>query len=160
MLRTVILKHNTPNDLFLPEGFVMLLKNSISCTFLLFLSACTTNYPMTVGVLGGAAIGAGAGAAIGRASTSVTVPNAMGVGAAIGVPAGILLAYTSDSIAKSYILAENDTAIAENYNQIITNQNYIEELRHEVAEVSPQGLPDEDSAQYIYMGPSLGNPWR
>ncbi len=130
-------------------------------TFLaIILSGCTTNYPNTVGAIGGGAIGAGVGAAIGRGSSSISVPHGLGVGAAIGIPVGIVLAHSSDAVAKYYILSTNQETIASNYGQIVFNQTVLEDIRHNISLDAPRGLPDEDLAEYIYLGPSLGNPWR
>ena len=130
-------------------------------TFLaIILSGCTTNYPNTVGGIGGGVAGAGIGAAIGRSSSSISVAKGLGVGAAVGIPVGILVAHTSDSIAKYYIISANQDMIKGNYDQIIFNQMVIDEIRQGVALDTPRGLPDEDLAEYIYVGPSLGNPWR
>lgn len=133
---------------------------SMLLSLALLSSACTTNYPQTVGGVGGGLVGAGVGAAIGRSSSSISVAHGMGVGAAIGVPAGILLAYTSDAAAKYYIISSNENAISDNYRQIVINQETIEGARQVIFVEAPRGLPDEDRAEYIYLGPSLGNPWR
>lgn len=126
----------------------------------LLITGCTTNYPLTVGTLGGAAAGTGIGAIVGKSSSSITVPHGMAVGAGIGVPAGIALAYASDSFAKHYIIASNDATIERNNELIAENQAYLDSLRYSVMSEEPRGMPDEDYLDYIYMGPSLGNYWR
>ena len=97
---------------------------------------------------------------MGRASSSLTVPEGLGYGAAIGVPVGILVAYGSDEYAKYYILSSNNAQIRENNRTIRSNQDQIEEVRALVGTEEAKGFPDEDKIDHIYLGPTLGNPWR
>jgi hypothetical protein len=126
----------------------------------LSITGCTTNYPTTVGTLGGAAAGAGVGAIVARNSASISNVQGIGYGALIGIPVGIGIAHLSDATAKYYIISTNDDAIRENQQIISDNQRYIEEERLQALFERPRGNPDPDNAEYIYVGPTMGNVWR
>jgi hypothetical protein len=133
----------------------------ISSLLLLAVSAgCTTNHPVGYGSLGGAAAGAGVGAIVARNSSSISNVQGIGYGALIGIPVGIAAAYISDTTAKYYIISSNNSAIEDNYETIYDNQATINRLRYEALMERPRGNPDPDLAEYLYIGPKLGNSWR
>lgn len=132
-----------------------------ACTILLvLLTGCVTQHPAGYGAVAGAGIGAGVGAIVASSSSDYSLGRSMGFGAAIGVPAGIAVGYAANETAKYYILSSNNDAIDLNNEMIVDNQNEIQYLRDGVAAQEPIGLPDEDRAEHIYVGPSLGNSWR
>jgi hypothetical protein len=141
------------------------MKKSIlkSTSLVLVLSAmagCTTNHPIAYGSLAGAAGGAGVGAIVAANSASITNGQGIGYGAIAGIPIGIAAAYISDNVGKHMIIDENNDAITTNYQTIYDNQAMIDQLRYETFMERPRGNPDPDLAEYIYLGPKMGNPWR
>jgi hypothetical protein len=132
----------------------------ILINLVLILAGCTTNYPTTYGSIGGAAAGAGIGAIVAHNSSKISNFQGIGYGALIGIPVGIIVAHASDATAKYYILSSNDDTIAENKDIIFANQQYLNEERAQVMFERPRGNPDPDLAEYIYVGPTLGNVWR
>jgi len=126
----------------------------------LFLSSCGLS-PAEAG-FGGAALGAGTGAAIASAISNGDVAASAGLGAAIGFPAGIVLALAADAFWTPGSSKEADFAedIAANQQEIYENNKTIEELRRQANEEIPQGNPPSYNRQKIYDGPTLGNMYR
>ena len=124
------------------------------------LVGCTTDHPIAYGSLGGAAAGAGVGAIVAANSSSISNIEGIGYGALIGIPVGIAAAYVSDTTAKYYVISSNNSAIESNYETIYDNQARLDKLRYEALMERPRGNPDPDLAEYTYIGPRLGNPWR
>ena len=115
------------------------------------------------GGIGGAVIGAGAGAAIASQMSDGAIGASAALGAAIGLPAGVLMALAVNEWARPESEKEAARASSEiksNQEEIYKNNQEIDELRREASEEAPIGNPPVQNRDKVFTGATLGNPLR
>jgi hypothetical protein len=133
------------------------------CGAAALLQACSGNSSDNAALAGGvsgAAIGAGTGALIGSAMTNGSVGESALVGGAIGIPVGIVAGIAIHQLGQQDERELLDTAVENNSNRIVANQDDIEEIRKEITEEEAAIKVDDSRAGYAYDGPTIGNPRR
>lgn len=114
-----------------------------------------------LGGVGGAALGAGAGAAAAYVLDDGLVSESIAAGAGLGLAAGAVLGAAQKTIRNNMTIWSNDSAIADNKEQIYNTNRQIELMRAELdadaadTEVNPALIEEKN-----YMGPRLGNYFR
>jgi hypothetical protein len=110
----------------------------------------------TIGGLSGAGLGAGAGALVAMGMENGDIANSSLVGAAVGLPVGILLGVAYRSHIEQKILDENNEKIRQNYQYIMARQQEIEQVREDIREESFAIEPDRSLKSHIYTGATIG----
>lgn len=116
--------------------------------------------PLAVGTAGGAAVGAGTGAIIGTVIANGDVAASALLGGAIGLPVGLAAAMIYDYHSSQ---TKEEIQIAQihlNQRAIMDRQREIDAIRESLRSDAPQGQPMESRKEYLYRGPSFGNPYR
>jgi hypothetical protein len=106
----------------------------------------------------GAVLGAGTGAAVGSLIANGNVTSSAWLGAAIGVPVGAAAGYLYDQHLEAQREAERQFVIDRQL-QIYETDRMLERRWMDARLSHPDDL-DEDQARYMFIGPSLGNPYR
>jgi hypothetical protein len=134
--------------------------SALFCTAVLSTGCGFHATPLAVGTAGGAAVGAGTGAIIGTVIANGDVAASALLGGAIGLPVGLAAAmiydYHSSQTKEEIQIAQ----IQVNQRAILDRQRELEALRESLQSDLPRGNPMEERKEYIYRGPSLGNPYR
>jgi hypothetical protein len=134
--------------------------SALFCTAVLASGCGFHATPLAVGTAGGAAVGAGTGAIIGTVIANGDVAASALLGGAIGLPVGLAAAmiydYHSSQTKEEIQIAQ----IQLNQRAIMDRQREIDALRESLRADSPQGQPMESREEYLYRGPSFGNPYR
>ena len=124
-------------------------------------SGCYSNEPynsVAWGVNGGVAggvLGAGTGAIIGASITDGVVGASAITGAAIGVPAGIILAVGYAEYQKGAELREARGMVEDNEALIEQRNQQIEQLRQELNEETFSATTGDGQTERLYPGPTL-----
>lgn len=111
------------------------------------------------GALGGAVGGAGVGLTVAALAESELWHGAA-IGAAAGIPAGILLAATTTGYQSSRLAYDMGSQIGENQEHIIRTEMELRELRRMREDRKPTARLNPERATVLYLGPTLGNPYR
>lgn len=109
-----------------------------------------------IGGASGALVGAGSGALIGAVIANGDIAASATLGAAIGLPAGILLGVAYQYYTEETELDENNSEIVQNYQYIVERQRQINELREEIAIDYQTIRVDRRARDQIYVGPTIG----
>ena len=134
--------------------------SALFCTAVLSSGCGFHSTPLAVGTVGGSAVGAGTGAIIGAVIANGDVAASALLGGAIGLPVGLAAAMIYD-YHSSHTKEEIQIAqIQVNQRAILDRQRELEALRESLQSDPPRGNPMEERKEYIYRGPSLGNPYR
>jgi hypothetical protein len=135
-------------------------RNVLLSMFVLALSGCSAVPTPWEGALGGGALGAGTGAAIGALIANGDIAASAALGGAIGVPVGLGAAMIYASQVQSAAVEDRGEEIRANQAEIFRTQQEIETLRQELRADAP-GEPDPHLyGGHLYTGRTLGNPFR
>lgn len=124
----------------------------------LFSASCSSWSHPAQGGAAGALVGAGTGAAVGSLITNGNVTSSAWLGAAIGVPVGVAAGYLYDQHLEAQREAERQLVIDRQI-QIYETDQMLQRRWMEAKLNHPDDL-DEDQTRYMFIGPSLGNPYR
>ncbi len=108
----------------------------------------------------GGLVGAGSGAIAGAVIANGDIGASILLGTAIGVPAGIALGAIYAATENQRVLAEYDSIIKSNKEEILRRQTQIDQLRESLRDESMMFEPNTDLRDRIYDGPTLGNYYR
>ncbi len=129
-------------------------------------TGCSSTIPRSYtqdGLIGGAtgaAVGTGVGAIVGASASGVSDATAMAIGAGGGALIGIAAGVAYSAYTENQVLEENDAAIRANREILNHRQAEIDELRRELDDRSAEFRLDDARHDYIFTGPTLGNPRR
>lgn len=135
-----------------------LIQRFLISAVVLFSASCSSWSHPVQGGAAGAVLGGGAGAAVGSLITNGNVTNSAWLGAAIGVPVGVAAGYLYDQHLEAQREAERQLVIDRQV-QIHETDQMLQRRWMEAKLNHPDDL-DEDQARYMFIGPSLGNPYR
>ena len=111
------------------------------------------------GVVGGG-VGAGTGALIASAISNGDVAASAALGAGIGIPVGMALAAVLEYESPQSRQERFEAEVRETQEQIFAREQEIAAIREQIRMDSPRGVPPAATKDYLYLGPSLGNPYR
>lgn len=126
------------------------------------LSGCMAQRPNHVGAAtGGALLGASTGAIVGSLIKNGSIIKSAGLGAALGIPAGLALVVAMNSL-DGPLPSEVDRSeeIKANQDQIFRLERDIEDLRKEIDAESTRGQYVNAPRARVYNGQSNYNPYR
>ena len=129
----------------------------------LYCSGCGYTSTPNAGIVGGfsgGAIGAGTGAIIASSISNGDVGKSALVGGAIGIPVGIMLGIAYNNYQYHQIVDGNQDQIDRNKARISESQQDIEALRATFQTEASEIQVDPTRAEWIYDGPSVGQPRR
>ena len=109
--------------------------------------------------IGGGLAGAGAGAIVGHLIEDGNVAASAGLGALIGIPAGLAIGHYYTQHLEEQKLAQEKQAILDRQHEIFTNERRLEEFRNELRADSIVEL-DRDRRNVQFDGETLGSFYR
>ena len=136
-------------------SFNILVSFSLAGTLILSGCGATTSE----GALGGAVVGS----AVGLTAASIAEAelwHGAAIGAVAGIPAGILLASATTGYQSSRLAWNMDSQIKQNQDHIIRTEMELRELRRRREDREPDVRLNPEKATVLYLGPTLGNPYR
>ncbi len=150
------------------EGFSMSYLKSILFSLCLFsfcsctqlLSGVDQAQNTALGAVGGAALGAGVSAVIGATSSTIDTGATMLVGTVAGLGIGAAVGAYYTEMEEESEREENQALIEANRAVILEQEEEIQSLRHSITEETYQLEPDTALSEELYIGPTLGNPYR
>lgn len=123
----------------------------------MFLSGCGASY--SEGALGGAVAGAGVGLTV-ASLAEAELWHGAAIGAAAGVPAGILLASATTGYQSARLAWREDSQIVANREHIARTERELKAIRRSLEDREPVARLNPEKATPLYLGPTLGNPYR
>lgn len=126
------------------------------------LSGCMAQKPNYVGAAsGGALLGASTGAIVGSLIKNGSIVKSAGLGAALGIPAGLALVVAMNAIdGPPATELDRSDEIKANQDQIFRLERDIEDLRREIDSESTRGRFVNAPRARVYNGQSNFNPYR
>ena len=118
-----------------------------------------STYTVTGGVAG-AGVGAVSGVIIGSVISNGDVGASTLLGTAIGAGSGLAIGVLSYALSEQNTIDLNAQEIAFRQQHIANNQRFLNDYRARVDQDSAELNPDPALKEYIYVGQSLGNPYR
>lgn len=130
-----------------------------ACVVAVTCSSCAWTPTLVESGLAGAALGGGTGAAVGSMISNGNVLASAGLGAAIGLPAGLALGSYYMEHLEQQRLVEQRLKVIEQQRELFRNERELERIREQVWVDIPKDL-DQDRRNIYFDGETLGSFYR